>query len=236
MLKNNNILVIVPARGGSKGIKLKNLQKLNGKSLIELVGDIVRNIEFVDRAIVSTDHPEIARIANLSGLAVPFMRPAKLSGDIVSDVDVLTHALLEVEKIDNKNYDIIVMLQPTSPFRKARHVHQTVEKLIDGNYDSVLTVSETDSKAHPLKQLVLDGGNIKYYDVTGKKIIARQQLEPVYHRNGVAYAMTRDCLLNQRTTIGKNASALIIEEIMVNIDTELDLKWADYLANKELNK
>lgn len=129
-----------------------------------------------------------------------------------------------------KKYDIIVMLQPTSLFRKAEHVVQTVEKLIEGKFDSVLTVSETDSKAHPLKQLTLDADKIKYYDDNGKKIIARQQLEPVYHRNGVAYAMTRECLLTQQSTIGSNASAIIIDQFMPNIDTRDDLIFADFFT------
>ena len=155
MVQGNSILVVVPARGGSKGIKLKNLQKLNGKTLIELVGDIVSQLDFVDRAIVSTDHQKIAEVAKTIGLDVPFMRPKELSGDIISDVDVLTHALLEIEKIDKLKYEIIVMLQPTSPLRKVVHVQKTVLKLVDGNFDSVITVSETDSKNHPLKQLFL---------------------------------------------------------------------------------
>jgi len=235
MIKGNNILIVVPARGGSKGIRLKNLKKLNGKPLVTLVGEIVSQLGFVDRAIVSTDHQKIAEVAGTVGLEVPFMRPKELSGDIISDVDVLTHALLEMEKIDNCKYEIIVMLQPTSPFRKAEHVIQTVEKLIEGKFDSVLTISETDSKAHPLKQLTLDAGRVKYYDDNGKKIIARQQLEPVYHRNGVAYAMTRECLLTQRSTIGDNASAIIINQFMPNIDTNDDLVFADYLISNELN-
>ena len=234
MKKNKSIIAIIPARGGSKGIKLKNLRKLNGKSLVDLVGEIVSQLDFVDRAVISTDHPEIARVAKLSGLDVPSMRPNNLSGDLISDVEVLTHVLLEVEKLDNKKYDIIVMLQPTSPFRKAEHVLSTVNKLVDGDYDSVITVSETDSKSHPLKQLVLSGDKVKYYDNRGKKIIARQQLTPVYHRNGAAYSMTRECLLVQKAIIGKNSSAVIIDDELVNIDNKWDLEYAKYLINNGL--
>ena len=232
MLNDKKILAVVPARGGSKGIPLKNLLPVGGIPLISLVGKVISNCNIIDKAIVSTDHIDIANLAKQSGLDVPFMRPKELSGDIVSDVDVLTHALIEIEKIDNINYDIIVMLQPTSPFRKAEHVTQTVDKLIEGKFDSVLTVSLTDSKAHPLKQLILDGDKIKYYDDNGKKIIARQQLEPVYHRNGVAYAMTRECLITQKAIIGNNASAIVIDNYMVNIDTEIDLEIAKYILSK----
>jgi CMP-N-acetylneuraminic acid synthetase len=99
---------------------------------------------------------------------------------------------------------------------------------MDGNYDAVWTVSETDPKSHPLKQLILNGEIIEYYDpVNGPNIIARQQLSPVYHLNGIAYAFTRDCLIKQKTKKGKKTSAVVVNEPIVNIDTDLDLKLAE---------
>ncbi len=233
MLENKTILVVVPARGGSKGVNLKNIKTINGVPLVSLVGRVVKQLPYVDRAIVSTDHPEIARIAERSGLDVPFIRPEKLSEDMVADWHVLQHALLECEKIDNKEYDVVVMLQPTAPFREAEHVTETVQKLIKGRYDAVWTVSKTDSKAHPLKQLVIRKDNLDYYDPAGANIIARQQLAPVYHRNGVAYAMTRDCILNKKNIMGDRTSFVIIDESMVNIDTELDFKLAEFLLQSK---
>lgn len=228
MIENKTILVVVPARGGSKGIKLKNIRTIDGVPLVSLAGHVVKQLSFVDRAVVSTDHPEIARVAEESGLGVPFMRPDKLSGDVVADWDVLHHALLECERLDNKKYDVVLMLQPTSPFRKPEHVLQTVQKLITGGYDSVWTVSESDAKAHPLKQLVIQEDHLDYYDPVGANIIARQQLTPVYHRNGVAYAITRDCLLNKKNIKGDRTSFVVIDEFMVNIDTELDFMLAEF--------
>ena len=237
MLNGKSILVVVPARGGSKGVKLKNIRKINGVPLVALVGHVVRQLPYVDRAVVSTDHPEIAEIAEKSGLDVPFMRPEQLSGDVVADGHVLHHALMECEKVDNRKFDIIIMLQPTSPFRKPFHVTETVEKLIKGRYDAVWTVSETDSKAHPLKQLVIRNDILDFYDPAGAKIIARQQLMPVYHKNGVAYVMTRDCILNKEIK-GVRTSFVVIEELMVNIDTEFDFKLAEFILqqNGDSNK
>ena len=231
MIRNKKILVVVPARGGSKGIKLKNLALLNGKPLVTIVGDVVKKLNYVDRAVVSTDHPEIARIAKSSGLDVPFMRPEELSGDFVADIPVLTHALFEMEKIDKTNYDIIIMLQPTSPLRTPDHVTNTVIKLIEGGYDSVMTVSETDSKGHPLKQLIIENDVVTNYDDAAKEIVARQQLNKVFHRNGVAYAMTRDCVVKQKAQMGKKASALVIEDPVVNIDTVWDIRLANMIMN-----
>lgn len=190
MISNKRILIVVPARGGSKGIPLKNLRKVNGVPLVAAVGKIIKSLSEIDQSVVSTDHEEIAIVAEDAGIAAPFRRPKELSGDRISDIEVLTHALLEMELIDSVTYDIIVMLQPTSPLRKAKHVLDTIKMLVDGAWDAVWTVSETDSKSHPLKQLIVDKNSLNYYDISGGEIIARQQLEPVYHRNGIAYAIT----------------------------------------------
>ncbi len=101
--------------------------------------------------------------------------------------------------------------------------------LVDGGWDSVWTVSPTDSKAHPLKQLTVTGGRLDYYDQGGAAILARQQLKPVYHRNGIAYAMTRECLLEQRSIKGKRSGALVVEGEHVSIDTEWDLALVEFL-------
>lgn len=233
MLSNKNILVVVPARGGSKGLKLKNIRPINGMPLVAMVGRVVQQLSFVDRAIVSTDHQEIAKISKEAGLDVPFFRPEHLSGDLISDWDVLYHALLSIEEIDQKQYDIIVMLQPTSPLRRPEHVEETVKKLLEGNYDAVWTISETDSKNHPLKQLILKNDILDYYATGGSQIIARQQLTPVFHRNGAAYAFTRDCLVNQKTIKGVKTSAVLIKENMVSIDTEFDFRFVEFLLENK---
>jgi CMP-N-acetylneuraminic acid synthetase len=232
MIGNKTVLVVVPARGGSKGLALKNIRTVNGIPLVALVGSVIRQLPYVDRAVCSTDHPKIAEVARQSGLDVPFMRPETLSGDIVADWDVLHHALITCEERDDRQYDVVVMLQPTSPFRKPAHVTAAVEKLISSGYDAVWTVSETDSKAHPLKQLVIKNELLDYYEPAGERIIARQQLTPVYHRNGVAYAMTRDCLLEKRSIKGDRTSFIIIDDVLVNIDTEFDLTFAEFLSRQ----
>jgi CMP-N,N'-diacetyllegionaminic acid synthase len=233
MINGQRILVVCPARGGSKGIPLKNLQPFLGVPLVARVGHLVAEIPGVDRAVVSTDSEEIAVVAKESGLEVPFYRPESLSGDRISDLEVLSHALVEMERLDGVNYDILVMLQPTSPLRRAEHVMDTIEMLINGGWDAVWTVSETDSKDHPLKQLTVSDGRLDYYDEDGKQIIARQQLVPVYHRNGVAYAIRRDCLLDQKSIKGERTGALVLEGNMVSIDTYWDLELAEYIFNKE---
>jgi len=231
MFEGRRVLVVVPARGGSKGVKLKNLREVGGVPLVALAGRVAKALPWVDRAIVSTDHEGIARVAEQSGLACPFMRPEDISGAIISDWQVLSHALTEMERIDGVTYDVVVMLQPTSPGRTPEHVTATLAKLVEGGFDAVWTVSETDSKAHPLKQLnVAPEGSLSYYDPAGATIIARQQLTPVYHRNGIAYAITRDCLVAQTSIMGAKPGAVVVEGNLPNIDTELDLDWANFLV------
>jgi CMP-N,N'-diacetyllegionaminic acid synthase len=232
MLEDRHILAVVPARGGSKGIPLKNLREVGGRSLMARVGDVMREVPEIDRAVVSTDHEGIAKAAEDAGIAAPFRRPEPICGDHIGDIDVLTHALETTEAIDGQRYDIVVMLQPTSPLRTAADVSATIRMLVDGGWDSVWTVSPTDSKAHPLKQLTVESGALDYYDLGGAAIVARQQLKPVYHRNGIAYAMTRECLVEQHSIKGKRLGALIVEGEHVSIDTEWDLALVEFLLTR----
>jgi CMP-N-acetylneuraminic acid synthetase len=234
MISGRTVLAVVPARGGSKGIRLKNLREVGGRSLVARVGDVVREVPEIDRAVVSTDHAQIAEAAKAAGLDAPFMRPDSISGDRIGDFDVLIHALEATEAADGRRYDIVVMLQPTSPLRRAADVSGAIRMLVDGGWDSVWTVSATDSKAHPLKQLTLGAeGALDYYDRRGAEIIARQQLSPVYHRNGVAYAMTRACLAEQRTIMGRKAGAFVVEGEHVSIDTEEDIALIEWLMTRK---
>jgi CMP-N,N'-diacetyllegionaminic acid synthase len=229
MIGDRRILAVVPARGGSKGMPLKNLREVGGRSLIARVGDVIREVAEIDRAVVSTDHEGIAGAAEDAGITAPFRRPEPISGDQIGDIDVLTHALETTEAMDGQRYDVVVMLQPTSPLRTPAAVSATIRMLVDGAWDSVWTVSPTDSKAHPLKQLTVFGGALDYYDREGADIVARQQLKPVYHRNGIAYAMTRECLVEQRSLKGKRAGALVVEGEHVSIDTEWDLALVEFI-------
>jgi len=230
--KGYNILAVIPARGGSKGIPRKNLCKAGGISLVARAVKIAKSIIWIDKVVLSTDDPEIVEEGRKYGAEVPFLRPVELSGDFASGQDVWYHAWLKAEKCFNQKFDISILLEPTSPLRELRHVEEVVKRLVIGEYDSVLTVSETDSKNHPLKQLVIKDDCVSYYDDAGKGIIARQQLTPVYHRNGVAYARMRKCLMKQETFIGSSTSAVVIDEPIVNIDTEQDLKRAQFLLSR----
>ncbi len=222
----DNILIVVPARGGSKGIKLKNLKTIFNESLIKITSKVIHKLPFQYTAIVSTDHAEIANEAKECNLEVPFMRPESISGDLVSDWDVLNHALLEMEKVKKKKFDIVIMLQPTSPLRIIDDVIECLNEFKSNNLDSVWTVSPVDLKYHPKKILNAKNNRLSFYDNDGKNIIARQQLEECFIRNGLCYVMSRNCILNHKNIYGENFGYCITKRDIVNIDSLSDLERA----------
>lgn len=235
MIEDKKIIAIVPARGGSKGVPLKNIQPVLGVPIVARVGQLIQEISMIDCAVLSTDHPKIKKVGEASGLLAPFFRPPELSGDSIGDWPVLTHALKEMETRDQCIYDIIVLLPPTSPLRRKEHVEQTIRKLVSGNLDSVWTISESDSKFHPLKQLRIVNGQLDYYDSKGKSIVSRQELDTLYWRNGAAYAMTRHCLLEQKSIKGKRSGSVLIDEPMVNIDSHWEFELAEFILKNRQN-
>lgn len=223
MYKKKSILVVVLARGGSKTIKNKNLVKIKKIPLVGLVGKLVKKMKIIDKALVSTDSDRIGKTSQKYGLDYFFKRPKNISGDIVSDFKVLEHALKTTEKILRRKFDIIISLPPTSPLRDKNYIEKGIKKLIKNKYDSLWTVSKIDTKFHPEKQLVLKKNKLNYFHRNGPRVIARQQLSDMYYRNGVAYIMTRDCILKKKKLLTNNSGYLIINKKQISIDTLEDL-------------
>lgn len=223
MYKGKKILAIVPARGGSKGIKLKNIIKVNGKTLIQITAETLKGLNMIDKVILSSDHPLIINEAKKHGLEAPFIRPKKFSGDNVGDTPVILHAIEFFEK-KKIFFDVILLIQVTSPIRKKIYIEKCIKKLVDNKLDSVFTISEVNEKYHPLKQFNISKKFINYYNSDGKKIIRRQELNKTYIRNGICYSFTNKCIKNQKDKIGKKSSYVIIKDDFVNIDDKSDLK------------
>jgi len=229
MYLKKKIIAIIIARGGSKGIKLKNLRKIKGKSLVSHVGNFCKKLSFLDEAIISSDNKKIIKEGLKVGLKAPFKRSKNLSKDLVPDEKVLIDALKRVEKINNMKYDIIISLPPTSPFREKKDIIAGLKLLIRKKYDSVWTVSKNDSKNHPYKQLEITKKNtLKFFSNKGSKIFARQQLNTLYFRDGSAYIVNRNTLINQKKLITRNTGAIITRNFKVSIDNYFDLKLANF--------
>ena len=229
MYKNKTILAIVPARGNSKGIKNKNLKKIKGLSLVEHAGNVLKKISWIDYSIISSDSDKIIKAAKKSSLECIFKRPKKISGDRISDHSVMIHALKAVEKLKKDKIDIILLVQPTSPLRKVIDIKNVIKKIVDEILESVWTISKTDLKFHPLKQLTLKKNILSHYNKKGKDIIARQQLSNTYYRNGVVYAVTKKLVLKNKNLISKKSSGYLINTPQISIDTVKDFKLASQL-------
>ena len=141
-MKNRDlkVLAIIPARGGSKSIPSKNIQKLGKLPLIAYTIEAAKNSKKVNRIIVSTDNKKIVKIAEKYGVEVPFLRPKKFSRDSSSTLDVVQHAIQSLQKVENYTPDIITILLPTSPFRSPNLIDESIKQLKNTNATSVVSV------------------------------------------------------------------------------------------------
>jgi CMP-N-acetylneuraminic acid synthetase len=209
------------------------MRLLKGVSLIGLAGITLSKLSFIDAKVISTDSPEYGEEGHRYGLDVPFLRPAHLSADEAGAVETVQHALLSSERYYSTRFDIILIIEPTSPLRTPEDIQQTTQRLIDTGGDSVVTVSPLSSKAHPLKILKIENGRLHFFQESGKSLKGRQDLsERFFWRNGVCYALTRACLMEQETIFTENTVPEIITHPVVNIDDPIDLEWAEFLINR----
>ena len=183
----DNVLIIIPARGGSKGIPRKNIKPLNGKPLIYYAIDAARAITTDENICVSTDDLEIKSVVENYGLRVPFLRPDELSTDTAGTYEVLLHALDYYEK-QGKHYDIVLLLQTTSPFRTAEQVKEALELFNQSDADMVVSVKEC--PANPYYN-VFEEDEAGYLHVCkgDGNIFRRQDAPKVYEYNGAIYIM-----------------------------------------------
>ncbi len=230
MIKNKTIIALVPARGGSKGIKLKNLKKIKGKSLVQLVSNFIDRCKFIDYKIISSDHKKIIDIGKKLNFLI-CKRPKKLSGDRISDYKVILNAINILNKKFKLYPDYIIYLQPTSPIRREKDLHKGMSKIISKNYDAVWTISKIDKKFHPFKILNIKNKKIVPNSSKGKKIIARQMLDEKYIRNGIFYILNVKSLMKQKTMYMKRILPFLINYRYANIDTLSDLKMARELLH-----
>ncbi|MFH1101119.1 MAG: acylneuraminate cytidylyltransferase family protein [Methanobacteriota archaeon] len=233
-----NILGIIPARGGSKAIPKKNIIPLAGKPLIQYTIDAALHSKMITKVIVSTDSKEIATLSKKLGAEVPFIRPKHLATDTAKTLDVTIHAIHQMEKKDKKTYDIAVLLQPTTPLRKSKHIDEALQLLIKHKKDTDSVISVVDVGAnHPLRmKRIVNGILVNYIDQGHEDTRPRQHLPPVYIRNGALYIAWRDVLLTGSITGKKSRAYLMPPEYSINIDTNLDIPLAEYLLRKEKQK
>ena len=156
MYKGRKILAIIPARGGSKGIVNKNLTNLDGKKLLDYTAESLNKLKkIIDQSIISSDDFRIINHARKLGISAPFIRPKYLSGDKVDVTKVLIHSVKYLEEKKDFFFDIILCLEPTCPLRSHKDIIAAIKKIINEKKSSVWSITETDSKYHPQKQLLV---------------------------------------------------------------------------------
>lgn len=220
------VLGLVPARGGSKGIPGKNLRELAGKPLLAYAADCALSSGVLDRVILSTDSEEIADAGRSYGLEVPFMRPSELATDSAAMLPVVQHAVSSLEA-DGWKPDAIMLIQPTAPLRRPEHLISAVRLFLENECDSVVSVTAVPGHLHPYWTMVIEDGELREFHRGGLMVTRRQELPPVYARNGALYLFRRDLVMIHNTIYGARCLPLVmLEEESVNLDSMDDWELA----------
>lgn len=198
MNKDQKVLCIVTARGGSKGLPGKNLRPLLGKPLIAWSIQAGLRAPSTDALIVSTDDETIARAAHAAGARVPFMRPAELAGDSASSIDVVLHAIDWLTEA-GEHYDIVVLLEPTSPLRESNDIEAALELLSESGAGAVVSVCRAESVHPAFMYRCGDGGRLQPFLERQPTGLRRQEIEPLYFLEGTVYASRIDVLQKVRS-------------------------------------
>ena len=221
---------VIPARGGSKGLPGKNLRTLGGLSLIGHAIASAREATHLTRVIVSTDSEAIAEEARRQGAEVPFLRPDPLASDEAGMVPVLQHAVRWLEST-GAHPDLIVTLQPTSPFRVGADIDATIAKVAETGADSAQTLSEASYHPHFMKTLEGDVTHALFEE--GYRYVRRQDAPAVYQPSGAVYVTRYAVLMAQGRVLGKDNRGIVKGfEASVNIDTEWDFLLAELLLQR----
>lgn len=226
-MQGKNVLAIIPARGGSKGIPGKNIKSFAGKPLIAHSIETALNCALINRTVVSTDDARIAEVARGWGAEV-INRPPELANDTALVIDAIKHAVLEVER-DGEAVDIVLLLEPTSPFRRAKDLEKCITVLLEGGADSVATFTE--SHVSPNRLWRVAGDVVEPY-IEGAIPWLPRQKQPVAHElTGQIYGVSRRALFEDEKSIslllGRKCAVITPRETALDIDTEFDFMIAE---------
>ena len=222
-------MAIIPARGGSKGIKNKNILDLCGKPLISYTIQAALESKYIDKVIVSTDSQEIADVAIKYGAEVPFLRPGELASDTSKTIDAVMHAVGELEK-RKEQYDILILLQATQPLRTADDIDSAIELFIKNKGQSLVSVSPVED--NPILIRTIDNLG-RMNSILPMKSTCRRQDMPLYYRvNGCIY-INLISELDLNTSFNDNKIPYIMpKERSVDIDEIKDLLIAQYYISR----
>lgn len=232
MYRGKRLIAIIPARGGSKRIPHKNIVLLGGKPMIYYTIKSALAARFLDRVVVSTDDPAIARIAKRAGAEVPFLRPANISGDAAPDKPVIEHCLDFFKKRGEK-FDAVVWLRPTAPFRTVENITKTIEALYRGRADVARTMTPVAGVFHPFWMYKTVGSLLKPFAGVPIDRFTRGQALPqnIVRLNGVVDAVKTSWIPRSKFVFSapRMAYTLIPESRALDIDYPHELALAEFL-------
>jgi len=236
MYKGKKILAVILARGGSKGVKKKNIRLINNYPLIYYTIKEALKSKYIDKLVVSTDNLKIKSIAKKFGAEVPFIRPKKLATDRASSASCLIHALKKYEYITNDKFEILIELMCTNPLKKSFHFDKIIEMIVKKNADTVTSVVKVDDY-HPRRIKKLTKSGLIRDFLKEKRESRRQDLRPLaYVRNGSIYAMKREIILKgARYGVKKSYAYIMDPKYSINIDNENDFLMAEILLKRNKN-
>lgn len=232
------ILAIIPARGGSKGIKHKNMVLVDGKPLIQYTIEAAKESRYITRTIVNPDDEEILRFAESQDIET-VVRPSELAQDNTPMKDVICDQLSRLKQKENYVPDIILLLQPTSPLRTGRHIDEAMKKLIYSDGDALVSVEEEPHLHSPYSVMRLnEKGYLEFFMKEGQRFTSRQEKPKFYARNGAAiYAVYTDIYMKTGSLYGtKCVPYEMAAEDSVDIDDQLDLFVAECMLKYRQEK
>lgn len=237
------ILAVIPARGGSKGVPGKNIRLLCGKPLIAWTIEAAKAVRQKMRVLVSTDDPAIADIARTYGAEVPFLRPANIAQDLSTDVEFLTHALDWLKEQENYEPDLVLRLPPTSPLRTSSDIETGIETLIrDPDADACRPICESPKHPYKLWKINEEGTRLEpflpesFTEMKEPYNLPRQLLPKAYIHTGAMDVMRIRTIRELKSTSGRNLAFFHMSiEDSVNIDHPIDFEMAALLMNRRLS-
>jgi CMP-N,N'-diacetyllegionaminic acid synthase len=226
----SRLLAIIPARGGSKGIPMKNLRAVGGVPLIGITIRAALGAKSISHCLVSTDSPEIAEYATSAGLPTQRLRPADLASDSALSSDVVRYEINAYMKESGEGCEHVMLLQPTAPLRTTRHIDEAFSRYLAEGAHSLISVCEVGS-AHPEYMYRVTGGRGRKF-LEGRVGNPRQDLERLYLRNGAIYITSVAYLLETGNLVSPDPALYLMERrCSINIDEPEDLLIAEAMLN-----
>jgi len=231
MRNSINIIAIIPARGGSKGVPRKNIKLVGGKPLIFYSISEAKKSKYISRIIVSTEDVQIAKISKSFGAEV-VKRPKNLSRDNSPTVLAIKHVIDFLEKKEKYDVDVVVLLQPTSPFRTSKDIDSCIKKFKKENFDSIVSISEPAESPYWMYSLKKD--QLIPLLKINKKHHRRQDLSKIYQLNGAVYVTSRNRIMKKNTILGDKMGGYVMPvERSLDIDNKFEFKIANLLMKSK---